>query len=281
MISTERISDKASLLLNSCGIDCTERIRRGSVRPRGRVDFHILYIARGECHVVLKDGEHLVKEGGLIFFLPGGRQEYFFEPNTGSVSYYIHFTGRDAKEILCALGFVGKNIFEAPKNRELERIFEQMHREYSLAQKAHESVTAGLLLSLLGIAARGISLSDAHIDMRKHARVKSVIERMYTDIDKSLSIETLAKECNYSVGYFSHLFRSVTGVSPHTYMSRLRIERAKTMLESTDASVLEIALAIGCEDQSYFSRFFKEQTGLSPTAYRARFCGVRNSDQNE
>ena len=77
MISTERISDKTSLLLNSCGIDRTEATRRGSVRPQGRVDYHLLYIARGECHVVLSDGAHTVGDGGLIFFFPGERQEYF------------------------------------------------------------------------------------------------------------------------------------------------------------------------------------------------------------
>ena len=145
-----------------------------------------------------------------------------------------------------------------------------MHREYSLAQTAHASVTAGLLLSVLGLAARGVAFADARIDVEKHARVQGAIEKMYADIDKQLSVETLARECNYSVGYFSHLFRSVTGISPHAYMSRLRIERAKTLLENTELSVLEIALAVGFEDQNYFSRFFKEQTGVSPTAYRAR-----------
>ncbi len=270
MISTERISDETSLLLNSCGIDRTEKTRRGSVRPHGRVDYHLLYIARGECHVVLLDGEHTVGEGGLIFFFPGERQEYFFEPNSGSISYYIHFTGRDADRILRSLGFFGKNIFAAPKNRELERLFEQMYREYSLAKTAHESVTAGLLLSVLGLAARGVAFADARIDIEKHARLERVIERMHADLDKKLSIEALARECNYSVGYFSHLFRSVTGVSPHAYMCRLRMEYAKDLLENTDLSVLSIALSVGCEDQNYFSRFFKEQTGYAPTEYRAK-----------
>lgn len=271
MVSTERISDKTSLLLNSCGIDRTESTRRGSVRPQGRVDYHLLYIACGECHVVLSDGEHTVGEGGLIFFFPQERQEYFFEANSGSVSYYIHFTGRDAEHILRALGFFGKNIFEAPKNRELERIFEQMLREYSLAQASHETVTAGLLLSVLGLAARGVAFADARIDGEKHARVQSAIERMRADMSKKLSIETLSRECNYSVGYFSHLFRTVTGISPHAYMCRLRIERAKDLLESTNLSILAISLTVGCEDQNYFSRFFKEQTGYAPTAYRERY----------
>ena len=129
------------------------------------------------------------------------------------------------------------------------------------------------LLAVLGLAARGMTLADARIDVEKHACVQNAIEQMYVNIDRNLSVEALARECNLSVGYFSHLFRSVTGISPHAYMCRLRVERAKTLLENTDLSVLEIGLSVGFGDQNYFSRFFKEQTGAAPTAYRARWQG--------
>jgi AraC-like DNA-binding protein len=269
LVSTERISDAASLVLNSCGENRVEHLRRGCVRPFGRVDVHILYIVRGSCHVVLSGGETIVPAGRFILFRPGERQEYFFEADSGSFSYYIHFTGRDAEAVLRSLGLWDITVGIAPNSRELEWLFSQMIREYSLSQAAHETVSGGLLLSILGLLARGVELSRSQIDEKKQMRVQRAIERMYADMDKKLSIEALARECNYSVGYFSHLFRAVTGVSAHAYMCRLRIERAKNMLDSTDLSVLEIALAVGCEDQNYFSRFFKEQTGLSPTAYRA------------
>jgi AraC-like DNA-binding protein len=269
LVSTERISDAASLVLNSCGENRVEHLRRGCVRPFGRVDVHILYIVRGACHVVLSGGETIVPAGRFILFRPGERQEYFFEADSGSFSYYIHFTGRDAEAVLRSLGLWDITVGIAPNSRELEWLFSQMIREYSLSQAAHETVSGGLLLSILGLLARGVELSRSQIDEKKQMRVQRAIERMYADMDKKLSIEALARECNYSVGYFSHLFRAVTGVSAHAYMCRLRIERAKNMLDSTDLSVLEIALAVGCEDQNYFSRFFKEQTGLSPTAYRA------------
>jgi AraC-like DNA-binding protein len=257
------------LVLNSCGENRVEHLRRGCIRPFGRVDVHILYIVRGACHVVLSGGETIVPAGRFILFRPGERQEYFFEADSGSFSYYIHFTGRDAEAALRSLGLWDITVGIAPNSRELEWLFSQMIREYSLSQAAHEAITGGLLLSILGLLARGVELSRSQIDEKKQMRVQRAIERMYADMDKKLSIEALARECNYSVGYFSHLFRAVTGVSAHAYMCRLRIERAKNMLDSTDLSVLEIALAVGCEDQNYFSRFFKEQTGLSPTAYRA------------
>ncbi len=274
-ISTERISDKASLILNSCGENRVESFKRGSVRPQGRVDYHILYIARGVCHLVLSEGERAVGAGRFILFRPGERQEYYFEADSGSFSYYIHFTGRDAEAVIRSLGLWETTVGIAPNTRELEWLFEQMLREYSLSQTAHEAVSGGLLLAILGLLARGVERSHAQIDEKKQLCVQRAIERMYTDMDKKLSVEALARECNFSVGYFSHLFRAVTGVSPHAYMCRLRIERAKSMLDGTDLSVLEIALSIGCEDQNYFSRFFKDQTGLSPTAYRVSLRGSR------
>ncbi len=270
MISTERISESVSLLLNSCGIDRIGASRRGSLRPSGRMDYHILYIAEGECRVVLGGREYAAGAGSLILYRPGERQEYYFEGGSGSVSCFIHFTGRDAEAILRSLGLFGRNIFEVPKSEALLAVFEQMHREFSLAQAAHEQVEAGLLLAFLGLCARGARIADLDIDGKRTAQVQRAIEKMYADMNKKLSVADLARECNFSLGYFSHLFRAVTGLSPHAYMLRLRIERAKNMLENTDLSVLEIALVVGFSDQNYFSRFFKEQTGEAPSAFRSR-----------
>ncbi len=268
MITHERISESAALLLNSCGIDRIGHTRRGSLRPNGRVDHHLLYIASGECKVVLGGKVHTARAGSVVFYRPGERQEYYFEPNLNSVSYYIHFTGRDAEKILRSLGLWDGHIYEAEKSAELEELFLYMHREYSLLQTAHEQITSGLLLALLGVAARGVGMVAAQIDEKKQEKLRRAIERMYADMDKKLSIEALARECNFSLSYFAHLFRAAMGVSPHTYLSRLRIERAKNMLLNTESTVLEIALATGFSDQNYFSRFFKAQTGVAPSAYR-------------
>lgn len=273
IFSTERISDAVPLVLNSCGENRVENFRRGCVRPYGRVDYHILYILRGVCHSVLPEGEREVAAGHFILFRPGERQEYFFEAGSGSFSYYIHFTGRDVERVLRDLGLDGVTVAAAPSSPALVRLFDEMIREYTLAEVGHEAVTGGLLGAILGLLSRGARLSFSEIDARKKQRVQAVIERMYDSLGERLSVEALASWCRFSVGYFSHLFRTVTGLSPHAYIARLRIERAKSLLDGTDLSVLEIALAVGYDDQNYFSRFFKEKTGMSPTAYRAALRG--------
>jgi len=64
------------------------------------------------------------------------------------------------------------------------------------------------------------------------------------------------------------LFKQVTGISFKEYLNKVRIEEAKSLLEHTDYSIMEIAVACGYSDQSYFTKVFKKATGITPKQYR-------------
>jgi transcriptional regulator GlxA family with amidase domain len=70
---------------------------------------------------------------------------------------------------------------------------------------------------------------------------------------------------------FKRRFKLATGHTPIAYVQRIRIERAKRMLETTDTPVEEISWAVGYEDPASFRRLFKRLTGVAPSAYRQRF----------
>jgi transcriptional regulator GlxA family with amidase domain len=70
---------------------------------------------------------------------------------------------------------------------------------------------------------------------------------------------------------FKRRFTATTGHTPIAYVQRVRVERAKRMLEAGDASIDEISWAVGYEDPASFRRLFKRLTGLTPGAYRQRF----------
>jgi transcriptional regulator GlxA family with amidase domain len=70
---------------------------------------------------------------------------------------------------------------------------------------------------------------------------------------------------------FKRRFTSATGLTPITYVQRLRIEEAKRRLERTEVSIDEISWQVGYEDPAFFRRLFKRTTGLAPGAYRKRF----------
>ncbi len=269
MISTERISDD-HLLLNSCGIDYINDRARGSLRRQGRIDYHILYIAAGTCHVKFEGDADFrpVSEGCIIFFRPHERQEYFFRSGSKSVSYYIHFTGRDCQKILEDLKIYGITVFNMGKSTAFEDTFEKMMLEYSLKKSGHEYYCAALLLQLLTVISRKHELSKIHVDRESEKRINHALEIMYRSISSDLSVDDLAKECCLSSGHFSHLFKDVIGVSPHSYMIYLRMEKARDLLLSTRLSIRDVGEAVGCPDQNYFSRLFKKHTGMSPSEFR-------------
>lgn len=70
---------------------------------------------------------------------------------------------------------------------------------------------------------------------------------------------------------FARRFKAATGLTPIAYVQRIRVERAKRLLEASDQSVEEISWAVGYEDPASFRRLFKRVTGLAPNAYRQRF----------
>jgi transcriptional regulator GlxA family with amidase domain len=70
---------------------------------------------------------------------------------------------------------------------------------------------------------------------------------------------------------FKRRFKLATGHSPIAYVQRIRVERAKRLLETSDEPIEEVSWAVGYEDPASFRRLFKRLTGLTPGAYRQRF----------
>ena len=83
-----------------------------------------------------------------------------------------------------------------------------------------------------------------------------------------LTLEAVAAHVHLHPSYFSSLFKQSTGSSFKEYLNMVRIEESKRLLANTDFSIIDIAVAVGFEDQSYFSKVFKKYTGLTPKQFR-------------
>ena len=265
-VSTEKTSDDY-LTLNSCGIEKLSERDRGSMRRRGRVDYHILYIERGVCHVTLGENEKAAGEGSVILFRPGEPQIYRFRAVDDSISHYLHFTGRGCEELLKRLGIHDIVVFDMGVSRRYEEISAELEREYTMKQPCYETVCSALLMELLGIIARKYSLRNIKISRVSEQRISSACRRICDNIKSPPSADELAADCCLSTSRFTHLFREVTGRSLHEYTLSIRMEKAKELL-MTDMPVREIANAVGFEDQNYFSRMFRKYTGTAPSKAR-------------
>jgi AraC family transcriptional regulator len=103
------------------------------------------------------------------------------------------------------------------------------------------------------------------------AILRRVNEYMEAHLQDNLSLDQLARETHYSRGHFLRMFRAATGMTPHQYLTKCRIERAKRMLrDEDDASLIDIAACCGFSSQSHMTRLFREQTGMTPGAFKRR-----------
>ena len=100
------------------------------------------------------------------------------------------------------------------------------------------------------------------------ARLRRVTELVQEKIEDELTLLEMAESAKLSVAHFSQMFRKSTGQSPHQFVLRQRVERAKEMLRAAESRVLDVAVACGFKTQQHFARVFRQMCGTSPTEYR-------------
>lgn len=107
---------------------------------------------------------------------------------------------------------------------------------------------------------------------KEEENVHDIITRAKHYIDEhlmeDLSVSSIATNLYITPNYFSRLFKRVTKEGCNEYIVRKRIEKAKSLLETTSMRTGKIAMMVGYRDTNYFSLAFKKHTGKSPTKYR-------------
>jgi AraC-like DNA-binding protein len=99
-------------------------------------------------------------------------------------------------------------------------------------------------------------------------RAKDLADSRFSE---PLEVADLARAAGLSPAHFSREFRRAFGESPHAYLLTRRLERAASMLRTTDRSVADICVTVGLTSVGSFTTSFSRLFGRSPTAYRASF----------
>jgi AraC family transcriptional regulator len=103
---------------------------------------------------------------------------------------------------------------------------------------------------------------------REDARVQTAVEFMRDSLHLPVSLADIAASAGLSPYHFLRVFRAATGVPPHRFLTRMRIDAARRRLEDSGLSVTEIALMCGFSSASQFSTAFRREIGVAPRTYR-------------
>jgi len=113
------------------------------------------------------------------------------------------------------------------------------------------------------------------------ARLRRIKELVHAKMEDDLSLDEMAESVGLSTAHFARMFRKSTGKTPHQFVLRQRLERAKAMLRAPDARVLDVAIACGFKTQQHFAQVFRDVWGVSPTEYRQYLVGSEATSTSE
>ena len=117
-------------------------------------------------------------------------------------------------------------------------------------------------------------IGEAGRNVRQKASEKStgLIEQakeyILNNYSRDISLDDVSRQVNISPYYFSKIFKEETAEGFVEYLTRIRIEKAKELLTTTECSMKEICSMVGYADPNYFSRTFKKNVGVTPTDYK-------------
>ena len=97
---------------------------------------------------------------------------------------------------------------------------------------------------------------------------KRAREMLEANLDGSISLEEIARQCRLSTRHFSRAFSQSMGMPPQRWLIRHRVEAAKELLRDSELPIADVAKNAGFADQSHLTRVFTEWTGLSPGLWR-------------
>ena len=201
----------------------------------------------------------------LHFYLPrsalDGIAEQSGAPRVGELTFQLGIGHDD--EVIRHIGASLLNALRRPAEANQLFIDHMM-----LAFTAHVAEAYGGLQRIAEPARGGLASWQA----------KRACEKLESDLGGKLPLAQIAAGFGLSVSHFSRAFRISTGLPPHQWLLRQRVEAAKQLMTVRDLPLSEIAISAGFANQSHFTRVFSAAVGISPAAWRREAVGGSEGD---
>lgn len=250
-------------LVYFCGID--ENLEPGvKCGPVQRDVFLIECCVSGYGGIEINGVNFPITPRSCYFLFPGDTVTHSADEVEPRCGFWCAMSGLQIASALKQAGISSSSPFAPPELfDEINSRLEEMYRTREENDLGADMRRTAHIYAILGALLRTSTATD------KNSSVQKAIGYMETNYHMDLSVAALAGEIGLDRSYFSTLFKSQTGLSPHEYLTQLRVKKAAALLKDTAYSVAEISEAVGF-DSGNFSRIFKQVIGMTPLEYRKK-----------
>ncbi len=264
------IDESRPLIVGSCGTyRMVTQTSFPTTRPSGRCDYQLLYVAGGKAHFTIRGIDEIIPAGNMVLYRPYEEQNYCYYSEDHTEVFWLHFTGGDVAHLLRKYGISDKmQIIHTGTSLEYKNLFLQIIQELKLCRMDYEELLTNYMLQLLIMIHRAILNRPLGRNQIMMNEMDMAVRYFHENYSQAICIEDYAASQHMSVSWFIRNFKEYTNVTPAQYLQSLRVSNAKTLLESTNYNITEIALIVGYDNPLYFSRIFRKQYGMSPSEFR-------------
>ena len=222
----------------------------------------VLLLNDGEEYTITVDALRPVET--FCFFFARGFVEDAWRASTTSSAALLE--DPDARP---PLSIVERLHFDAPLVAQMRRAHARLRRGDDLEESFHDTALE-LVRAQCDLAARASQLPALRASTREELarRVGVATSYLHANLGRGVTIVEAAREACLSPFHFHRLFSAFHGVTPHRYLTRLRLERARAALRAGGQSVAEVAFACGFESVGSFTTLFKRTFGITPGQIR-------------
>lgn len=221
--------------------------------------FSFIYLTGGEL-TIQSDGNCFNCFPGQILLIPQNKGYSFTDINE-AIGYIGSFSLSILPDVnsVITLRKPYLKVFWFDEAIFVNELLKMMTRAYRSKRETLVSKELDLLLTMVGVADEGIA----------NPLVTGFLKAIHDDSRPIRFADDYANECGVSLNWLNRVVRRESGNSVSSWIDQARISRAKSLLKDTEMPIIDIAVAVGLDDQSYFARFFKRHCGTTPSEYRS------------
>ena len=246
-------------------------------------EFEIIYVKSGFLTVSISGENYIGKPGDAFVVSPGNL--HFMGSQTGNVDYftflfplkYISFRTDDILDDKLLEPLNSGHLMISPEIEDtVKEQCEQLVEIYGAKKEESQSkITAQiktkiiLLQFILKLWKKGFIVEND--TSGKNTVEKEMVSYIQQNFTGKILLKEFGKQFHLSEKYISRYFKEYFHITISQYVTYLRLEHAKQLLQDTDIPVTEVAMQSGYQNVSYFIRSFKKTYGMSPLKYRNKY----------
>lgn len=237
----------------------------------------IEFVAGGVGRLEMGAGFHELRRGVVFSYGPGVRHRIETSSEHLLSKYFLNFSGREAEDLLSAVGLGPGAVRTLGNHDEIEAALEALIDE-GAADRPQGAAVAAFQLRILFLKMAGAEDVDGLVDRRARQMLNRCLAYMDENFLEVRTVEEVARACHVSVGHLTRSFVRFGYGAPYRYLTRKKMLHAAALLDSGALLVREVAERLGL-DPFQFSRVFKRVHGISPSDFVRRHGSLKSEGE--